>query len=197
MFICRERRKPRVVILTALVAYHVVNPYEFKEEFEGELEGAWWNSFGGLHGYPPLGEGRAGEKAVFWKGPLPVLLQGSRHRASQQPTAKSALEVKMTIFAWEDALNRETMEDSVVLEVNSNGIRKEHQYSKALGNFSFDNKPFCGHLWFWAAHLSVWPQQFSKILFRWILSHWALKWWWRWWKHFPEGVWKDGETEMK
>lgn len=32
---------PELVILTAAAAYQEINPYEFKEEFEGELGGNW------------------------------------------------------------------------------------------------------------------------------------------------------------
>lgn len=32
---------PELVILTAAAAYQEINPYEFKEEFEGELGGKW------------------------------------------------------------------------------------------------------------------------------------------------------------
>lgn len=65
MYMNKERRKPRVVIVTAVVAYHEINPSESREEFEGELEGARWNSFGCLQGLPRV-EGRAGEGAAFW-----------------------------------------------------------------------------------------------------------------------------------
>lgn len=66
-----HERKPRLVILTAAVAYHEINPSEFKEEFEGELGGARWNSFGGVCRESLLRlEGRAGENAAFQELPL-------------------------------------------------------------------------------------------------------------------------------
>lgn len=60
---------PELVILTAAAAYQEINPYEFKEEFEGELGGNWWNNFGGICRESLLClEGRAGENAESFKG---------------------------------------------------------------------------------------------------------------------------------
>lgn len=60
---------PELVILTAAAAYQEINPYEFKEEFEGELGGKWWNSFGSVCRESLLW--RAGlEKMQHFKGGL-------------------------------------------------------------------------------------------------------------------------------
>lgn len=37
----KREGNPELVILTAAAAYQEINPYEFKEEFEGELGGKW------------------------------------------------------------------------------------------------------------------------------------------------------------
>lgn len=102
----KERRKPRVVILTAVVAYHEINPSESREEFEGELEGAWWNSFGWLQGELPPGGGQGWRRSSilgeisavsYWRGAGTVWLHvdGTRRGAM----AQRALEVKLVIFA--------------------------------------------------------------------------------------------------
>lgn len=106
MYMNKERRKPRVVILTAVVAYREINPSEPREEFEGELEGARWNSFGCSQGEPPLGGGQGWRRssvlgeisaASYWRGAGTAWLHSNGTRRGAM--AQSALEVKLVIFA--------------------------------------------------------------------------------------------------
>lgn len=106
MYMNKERRKPRVVILTAVVAYREINPSEPREEFEGELEGARWNSFGCSQGEPPPGGGQGWRRssvlgeisaASYWRGAGTVWLHSNGTRRGAM--AQSALEVKLVIFA--------------------------------------------------------------------------------------------------
>lgn len=102
----KERRKPRVVILTAVVAHCEINPSESREEFEGELEGVRWNSFGCLQGEPPPGGGQGWRRSSvlgeisavsYWREAGTARLHGDGTRRGA--TAQSALEVKLVIFA--------------------------------------------------------------------------------------------------